>query len=409
LPIQEPQVPDQRETSRNTWPIAVCVWAVLTLGSSAAYLADVDSLRALSNAFQVLTLPGWIVLRVIHWLIRVDPTVAAIASNGIGWAFWFAVASLILRARRGFLPATAALTAETQRPVNSSRRQLLFDAPMSLALMGGAGAVIEGAGREPWTITEPGYKVAIKDLPPALDGLRIVQLSDTHLGPRVPASYLQKVIARAVELNPDLFLLTGDYIHNGTRHITAAAELFQPLVATGRPVVAVLGNHDWYGSGAKMAAALTRVGITMVDNARTYLTPTRTLTDSATGAALCVAGLGDLMEDSIRVSKALDGVPAAMPRIVLAHNPDTAELPQLHPSRGPRIDLMLSGHTHGGQIAAPFVGPLIIPSAYGHKYAGGLANAPGFPVIVSRGIGMSLIPVRLGVPPELVQVTLTRA
>jgi predicted MPP superfamily phosphohydrolase len=97
------------------------------------------------------------------------------------------------------------------------------------------------------------------------------------------------------------------------------------------------------------------------------------------------------------------------PRLVIAHEPDTAEIGPLRDADAPRIDLMLSGHTHGGQVRLPLVGAPIVPSRYGQKYAGGLVEGPRFPVLVSRGIGMSILPIRFAVAPEIVEVTLTRA
>jgi hypothetical protein len=94
-----------------------------------------------------------------------------------------------------------------------------------------------------------------------------------------------------------------------------------------------------------------------------------------------------------------------MPRLLLAHNPDTAE--QVKPTQ--RVDLMLSGHTHGGQVYLPGLGTPVVPSSYGQKYAGGLCAGPTCPVIVSRGVGMALLPMRLGVPPEIGYLILTRA
>ena len=108
--------------------------------------------------------------------------------------------------------------------------------------------------------------------------------------------------------------------------------------------------------------------------------------------------------------------------MVLAHNPDTAEvlagrlrIRRTGWSKGyvpcrttPRIDAMLCGHTHGGQVRIPFLGTPVIPCWSGTKYAGGVVQGPGYPVVVSRGVGMSILPIRLGVPPEVVEVTFVR-
>jgi hypothetical protein len=102
--------------------------------------------------------------------------------------------------------------------------------------------------------------------------------------------------------------------------------------------------------------------------------------------------------------KTLEGVSESMPRIVLAHNPDTAET--VPP--GVRVDLMCSGHTHGGQVSLPLVGTPIVPSEYGSRYAGGLCLGPSCPVVVSRGVGMAILPVRFRVPPEIGVIELVR-
>ena len=103
---------------------------------------------------------------------------------------------------------------------------------------------------------------------------------------------------------------------------------------------------------------------------------------------------------------ALGGVPPSMPRVVLSHNPASVEDPRV--TGGPRLDLMLSGHLHGGQIKLPFVGNLGINSRFRNKYIEGLVQAPTCQIVISRGVGMSVLPVRFGVPPELVEITLTR-
>jgi predicted MPP superfamily phosphohydrolase len=160
---------------------------------------------------------------------------------------------------------------------------------------------------------------------------------------------------------------------------------------------------------------LSEIGIRMVDNAHVLINAkTRRFAEGSSmpSEALCIAGVGDLMMDFVDIHAALEAVPEDVPRVVLSHNPDVAELAPLRGGSGrepPRVDLMMSGHMHGGQIALPFVGPLYVPSRWGRKYEGGLVKGPSFPVLVSRGVGMSICPVRICVPPELVEVTLVRA
>ena len=156
------------------------------------------------------------------------------------------------------------------------------------------------------------------------------------------------------------------------------------------------------------AVALERALLNLIDNARVYIDAvSRALMDSPPASGLCIAGLGDFSKDTMDILAALGGVPDHMPRILLQHQPDAAEDPAI--LAAPRIDLMLSGHTHGGQIRFPILGAPVTLSRYGQKYAGGLAQGPRCPVIVSRGLGMSFLPVRIGVRPELVEITLIPA
>lgn len=299
-----------------------------------------------------------------------------------------------------------------------SRRRFLVDAPCAAAGALGAAGMVRATAFDPWRIATARYTVPVAGLPAAFDGLRIVQISDTHLGPFIPASFVRRAVEMALELKPDLFALTGDYILTSTRNIAPAAEIFVPLARPGAAaigVVGVLGNHDWYGDGHAMRRALERVGVVMIDNDRVFIDgATRAIVpEQPAGDALCIAGFGDLHEHRVDTAAAFRGVGAATPRIVLSHNPDSAEIADVAMARGgrapERIDLMLSGHTHGGQVRLPLIGSPIVPSDFGQKYAGGIVQGPICPVVVSRGVGMSILPVRFGVLPEIVEITLRAA
>lgn len=303
-------------------------------------------------------------------------------------------------------------------PTDHSRRRMLVSGAASAVGMVLVTAPVYAAAIEPNTIAVRKYRVPIRGLPPALDGLRILQLSDTHLGPRVHESHVQRAVEIALAQKPDLIALTGDYVHNGPGSIERAAELFAPLVdAPGvMGVVGVLGNHDWYADGPRMRDALRSIGVRMIDNGRVFLdAPSRSLTSVAPASpdqALCFVGLGDLLAATIDPASAFAGIHLDTPRVLLAHVPDTLELASVRAPGGPRIDLALCGHTHGGQIRLPLIGAPGVPSEYGQRYAGGLIDAAltgtRCPVVVSRGIGVSIVPVRIGVPPEVVVVELVR-
>jgi predicted MPP superfamily phosphohydrolase len=383
--------------------------AILSVGSWFSGDVGAEGVKPLLNAVQMLVIPGWAFVRLLSRVWHAGPLTGALVANAIGWALWWFAAVIVLRIRAAIL-ARLATAHEGQSPADPGRRRWLVDAPLVLATLGGAGVIAEAAFIGPWRLTIARYSIPVADLPPCLDGLRLVKIADPHLGPRVPSEFIREAVQRAIDLKPDVFLLAGDYIHNGTHFIKPAAELMRPLVETNKPVVGVLGNHDWYGDGRAMGEALARIGVRMIDNDRTYLTADRNLTLFPDNGALCIAGLGDLLESVVDVDAALKGLDPKMPRLVMAHNPDTAEIPALaRVPRRPRVDIMLSGHTHGGQVSLPLIGPPIVPSRYGQKYAGGLVNGPAFRVLISRGVGMSLVPVRFNVPPELVEITLTRA
>lgn len=248
------------------------------------------------------------------------------------------------------------------------------------------------------------YSYAIKDLPSALDGLRIVHVSDTHYGPFVSMSYLNEVFSRANALDPDLVVLTGDHVHYTPESVEPG------ILALGRlkgrlGTVAVMGNHEHWEGADYCREQFQKAGIPLLDNSRLYLTTDGLTREPKVGASLCLAGVGDLWEDVVDFDRALGGVMPDMPRLLLSHNPDVAEMS----NGGHRVDLMFSGHTHGGQIALPLIGAPVAPSLYGDRYLGGACQGPYCPVVVSRGVGVAGVPVRLGVPPELGVITLHRA
>lgn len=310
-------------------------------------------------------------------------------------------------------------TPDADAPADPSRRRMLIDTAAAGAGLAMFSAPIYASAIEPNMIAVRRYRVPIRGLSASLDGLRIVQLSDTHLGPRVHESHIARAVEIALEEKPDLIALTGDYVHNGPGPIDRAAELFKPLISSPGVigVVGVLGNHDWYAGGKRMGRALTDIGARMIDNDKVFLdVASRSLTSEAPAnpaAGLCFVGLGDLLTHTVEPERAFAGVHPDTPRVLLAHVPDTLELDSVRAPGGPRIDLALCGHTHGGQIRVPFLGTPGIPSEYGQRYAGGLIDASiaatACPVVVSRGLGTSIVPIRIGVPPEVVVVELVKA
>jgi len=444
--IHPDMAPHDQISSRNPrvrralpWILA---WAVLTSGGFAIHwlewldgsrgvegaIGEHAAVKVTSNIQQIVTMPAWAVMNVVRFKWGVDSPWWSLLTLAIGWGTAVYVVNGIVRMRRRVLdgaglkmfPGAARAEAPVARArdggIDLSRRRVLFDAALGGASLAAGAAIVRGIITEPWDLVVRRYTIPLPNLPRMLEGYRIVQISDTHLGPRIPASYVRTAVEEALSLKPDMVALTGDYVHMGLKYVDLAAELFAPLAQGPRavPVVGTLGNHDWWADGPTVSRAMSRVGVTMIDNARAYLRASdRAIVrdEPAPGDALCIAGLGDLRENVIDPWGTLGPVAPDTARIVLAHNPDTAEELVIARRVPPRIDLMLSGHTHGGQVHLPVIGTpgSWVPSRYGARYAGGLVQGPHCRVLVSRGVGMSIFPVRLGVPPELVEITLSRA
>jgi predicted MPP superfamily phosphohydrolase len=327
---------------------------------------------------------------------------AGVVANGA----IYGLAAFLLRALWRRAVRTGGQAASADRPAEVlSRRRFLG---RGLKVLGGGAAAWLGymVAVEPRWFGTSHRVIRLRGLPAALDGLRAVQLTDIHHGPWMSLEQVRQVVRTANELEPDLVLLTGDYVDQSWVYIRPVAQelaRLRPRIAT----VAVLGNHDWREGGPLVQSDLTRAGALLLDNTHRVLTPDRRLVPWA-AEGLALAGVGDLWNDRQDYDGALGGLPQVMPRLLLSHNPDVAEEPGLVDS-GLRVDLMVSGHTHGGQVRLPLLGSPMIPSRYGQKYAQGLVQGPVCPVFVCRGVGVSGLPVRLGAFPEIAVLEFRRA
>jgi predicted MPP superfamily phosphohydrolase len=357
-----------------------------------------DFLGYFLGAAHLLNLPGFTAAALAGLIPRAEWTGEGLAlAITVSGLFWGVVAAIVIRMGRKFeRPEPLSTEANRDEPL-LSRRRLLLGGGRTVAAAGLGVGAWSFFGEARWfEITR--RQIAIKGLSPGLNNLRIVQLSDIHHGPWMSLAWVRQIIDAANALAPDVVALTGDYIYNGVDYVQPMAlELARLRARVG--VVGVLGNHDWWGGGDLMKSAFGKEGVPLIDNARVFVTPQRRMVQRAS-EGLCLAGVGDLWEDKCLYDKALGGVPGGMPRILLSHNPDVAEESQFLQS-GYRVDLMLSGHTHGGQISLPGIGAPVTNSAFGQKYAKGLVAGPVCPVFISRGLGMTVMPVRVGVRPEI--------
>jgi hypothetical protein len=245
--------------------------------------------------------------------------------------------------------------------------------------------------------------IAINNLPSTFHGYRIVQLSDIHLDEYTEPFFLERIVHKVNALNPDLVLLSGDFITHGSLTFVAGshalrrcAEILTTLTAPLR--YAVLGNHDVAFNGPLVTRALTALGTPVLINQH--------LPIDRNGDRLWVCGVDDPGTSRPNLDLAIPAKPDG-PVILMAHEPDYADDVLAHP-RGPFVDLMLSGHSHGGQIRLPFLGPLILPPM-GEKYPEGLYRFSRLQLYVNRGIGTVGLPFRLNCPPEITLITLNSA
>ena len=261
--------------------------------------------------------------------------------------------------------------------------------------------------------------VAIADLPSSLSGTTLVQLSDFHYdGWRLSDELLQEAIATSNQAEPDLVLLTGDYVTSDPSYIHQLV-LHLKQLQSRLGIYAVLGNHDHYYRHSKkeIRAALTRIGIHVLWNQIAY----------PFGPQLALVGLADFRSSKFKPASVMKRVNPAIPRIVLSHNPDSAAQLQQW-----RVDLQLSGHTHGGQILLPRLGPILalfptftkfIPQplrrhlpyirkdcrqVFQHwEWSEGLHEIGNNRLYVNRGLG-TYFPGRLFCPPEVTVIKLQR-
>jgi hypothetical protein len=268
------------------------------------------------------------------------------------------------------------------------------------------GAALLPALLGPWAFwIEPGLLVTREvrlELPGWREDMRVAVLSDLHVGSAgVPVEQLQKIVDRTNSQHPELIVLLGDFVIGGPRgygdssrrHFVEPEVIADELKRLHAPlgVYAVLGNHDWWFDGDRTTRALAGAGITVLENRAVPIE----------GHGFWLGGIADLWTRSPDIPGTLSQIDNADPVILITHNPDIfREVPA-------RVDLMIAGHTHGGQVKLPFYGRPVKSSDFG--YDAGLFVESGRQLFVTTGIGTSIMDVRFGVPPEIVILTLTAA
>lgn len=239
------------------------------------------------------------------------------------------------------------------------------------------------------------YRISFPNLPKAFSGFKIAHLTDLHYGSLMPFRLIESVVQRTNKIIKDIVVCTGDYVHeaNSVGQIDQVWPVLSKLNAKDG-VYSVLGNHDHWADTNRSIYWLERTGQNLRGKVKVI---------ERNGERLWLAGGGDLWEDHIRFDTLLNKIPEDDFRIMLAHNPDSAD------SRfnGP-IDLILAGHTHGGQVKIPFGGTPILP-VKNKTYSSGLKVSPkGHKIFISKGIGWAIYPIRFNCYPEIAVLELVK-
>ena len=236
--------------------------------------------------------------------------------------------------------------------------------------------------------------IFIRDLPERFEGFRITQLTDIHHSRIVGLGDVQHVVDLANATKPDLIVLTGDYTTSYRRYIEPCADALARLSAP-EGVWAVLGNHDHYTDPELTTRALARKRIVVMNNLNTVV---RRGPD-----AFQLAGLDDWSWNGTDWKRAFNGLQPGLPLILLSHQPSVLDLEESQAA-----SLIISGHTHGGQVKLPYIGAPVKYATFDLKYANGLFRRAQTQLYVSRGTGVIGLPVRLGVRPEIAVLRLRR-
>ena len=283
-------------------------------------------------------------------------------------------------------------------PTSISRRRFLKIAAATGALAVGADAL----WLEPNHPVVTRVEIPLLRLPREFDGFTMVQLSDFHFDPYFSAIPIRKAVRLAKDLNPDLVVLTGDFVsapvvkeqvsnNRASMQAYPCSEILKDLTAR-QGIWAVMGNHDAATSSVHVQTALMQVGIQVLSN--------RAVPIERSGRRFWLAGIDDVLVGFPNLKAALRDVPPAEPVVLLAHEPDFADHSANH-----SVDLQLSGHSHGGQVRIPWAGAIYLPPM-GRKYPRGLRKIKDLTLYTNVGLGTLYVPVRFACAPELTFITL---
>ena len=236
-------------------------------------------------------------------------------------------------------------------------------------------------------------------LPKPFSGFRLAQISDIHAGEQWMPAHLDTVVEKLIALNPDAIAVTGDFVHSSpsaTDEMLNLTEAALRKLSTHFPVYAVMGNHDYWWDVERVRSTFVRANVMEMNN--------RFDTLSRGDASLHICGVDDVYERMDDLEAVVSRLPHDGCAILLAHEPDFADTS----AAAGRFDLQISGHSHGGQVVVPFIGPIVLPR-HGRKYPVGIYQVGNMIQYTNRGLGMVFPYVRFMCRPEITLFTLMPA
>ena len=241
------------------------------------------------------------------------------------------------------------------------------------------------------------YKLTLKGLPQELNGLRLVFFSDLHAGTYSKDSDITRAADIINDLRPDVLVGGGDYVFGSKdRFVRAAAwlRLLRPRLA----FVGVLGNHDYWHGSQEAEKACAEGGLQLLNNERLFISENKNISSDVPRRGLCLVGVGDLWSSYVDIGGVLEGVREDMPRLLVSHNPDI--IFERYDGKD-RLDFIVSGHTHGGQVLLPWGTPLGVSTKYPQELMAGWYRAKNCQIYTNVGLGETVVPFRCGVKPEI--------
>ncbi len=257
---------------------------------------------------------------------------------------------------------------------------------------------------EPHLLETTQVEIPIKDMPSSLEGYRIAHLTDIHYNFVSGKNYLERVIERTIQLDPDLVALTGDFITHNPQSIEKCMKILAELNPPDGCWV-VRGNHDYRIPLQKLREVTESHGFHLLENEGRTIVPQRHRyhysKNQKKEGYLNIAGVGDLWEGECLPGKSLEHTTKGYPTILLAHHGQAANLL----TKDHRVDIILSGHTHGGQIRT-LGREFSLFTSGDQQYVKGLIQTPHAPVYISRGVGTSALRFRWNCRPEIALILL---